>query len=383
MTGVIQADAQAAQRGLVLVDIGKVEAVLPQSEQVPGEQYTHGTRLALLRGRRHPRDARAAGDGQPHPPEPGARSCSRSRCPRSPTAASRSSPWPARPGTAARSRSVRPSPASTPRAPASVRWVSGCATSWPNCTARRSTSSTGPRTRPPTSATRSRPRTRCVSTVVDPVDAGGAGRRARLPALAGDRARGAERPARGPADRLADRHPQRRRRCRPPAAATAGRRRRRSARHARARGVDLPWSPDRRRHPSRALPDLARYSGAARSGPASGAGNGRRPPSCSASSWRGSDRSAAPSAVRRPRSASSRARTRCVAAPRPGVRRTRRAAAGVRSGTARARAGATRRRSASTSRPARCRQRSDRRNPAGVNERWALDEAPAMSTSTA
>ena len=46
VTGVIQADAQAAQRGLVLVDIGKLEAVLPQSEQVPGEEYTHGSRSA-------------------------------------------------------------------------------------------------------------------------------------------------------------------------------------------------------------------------------------------------------------------------------------------------------------------------------------------------
>jgi N utilization substance protein A len=45
VTGVIQADAQAAQRGLVLVDIGKVEAILPQSEQVPGEEYGHGTRI--------------------------------------------------------------------------------------------------------------------------------------------------------------------------------------------------------------------------------------------------------------------------------------------------------------------------------------------------
>src|ERR1700744_5678682 len=45
VTGVIQADAQAAQRGLVLIDIGKLEAILPQSEQVPGEQYTHGTRI--------------------------------------------------------------------------------------------------------------------------------------------------------------------------------------------------------------------------------------------------------------------------------------------------------------------------------------------------
>ena len=59
VTGVIQADAQAAQRGLVLVDIGKVEANLPQAEQVPGEQYTHGTRLkcyviGVSRGMRGP-----------------------------------------------------------------------------------------------------------------------------------------------------------------------------------------------------------------------------------------------------------------------------------------------------------------------------------------
>ncbi|GAB2488566.1 transcription termination/antitermination protein NusA [Jatrophihabitans fulvus] len=59
VTGVVQADAQANQRGVVVVDIGKVEAILPQSEQVPGEQYTHGTRLkayvvGVARGMRGP-----------------------------------------------------------------------------------------------------------------------------------------------------------------------------------------------------------------------------------------------------------------------------------------------------------------------------------------
>jgi len=59
VAGVIQADAHAAQRGLVLVDIGKIEAILPQSEQVPGEVYTHGNRLkayvvAVARGMRGP-----------------------------------------------------------------------------------------------------------------------------------------------------------------------------------------------------------------------------------------------------------------------------------------------------------------------------------------
>ncbi|HEV7192083.1 MAG TPA: transcription termination factor NusA [Jatrophihabitantaceae bacterium] len=59
VTGVVQADAQASARGIVLIDIGKVEAVLPQSEQVPGEVYTHGTRLrcyvvGVTRGMRGP-----------------------------------------------------------------------------------------------------------------------------------------------------------------------------------------------------------------------------------------------------------------------------------------------------------------------------------------
>ncbi|WP_375478295.1 transcription termination factor NusA [uncultured Jatrophihabitans sp.] len=59
VTGVIQADAQAAQRGLVLVDIGHVEAILPLSEQVPGERYAHGGRLrayvtGVARGPRGP-----------------------------------------------------------------------------------------------------------------------------------------------------------------------------------------------------------------------------------------------------------------------------------------------------------------------------------------
>ncbi|MCU1689065.1 MAG: nusA [Jatrophihabitantaceae bacterium] len=59
VTGVIQHDRQAAARGMVIVDIGKVEAVLPQAEQVPGEQYTHGARIkfyvvTVTRGMRGP-----------------------------------------------------------------------------------------------------------------------------------------------------------------------------------------------------------------------------------------------------------------------------------------------------------------------------------------
>ena len=48
VTGVVQADARAREKGIVVVDIGVIEAVMPQSEQVPGEEYEHGTRLKFL-----------------------------------------------------------------------------------------------------------------------------------------------------------------------------------------------------------------------------------------------------------------------------------------------------------------------------------------------
>jgi N utilization substance protein A len=60
VAGVVQHDrAAAATRGAVIVDIGKLEATLPQSEQVPGEQYTHGSRIkcyvvSVTRGMRGP-----------------------------------------------------------------------------------------------------------------------------------------------------------------------------------------------------------------------------------------------------------------------------------------------------------------------------------------
>jgi len=59
VTGVIQADAHASARGVVVVDIGKLEAVLPVSEQVPGEDYSHGNRVkcyvvGVTRGMRGP-----------------------------------------------------------------------------------------------------------------------------------------------------------------------------------------------------------------------------------------------------------------------------------------------------------------------------------------
>lgn len=48
VTGVIQAHESRTEKGIVSVDLGKVEAVLPQSEQVPGETYPHGQRIRCV-----------------------------------------------------------------------------------------------------------------------------------------------------------------------------------------------------------------------------------------------------------------------------------------------------------------------------------------------
>jgi transcription termination/antitermination protein NusA len=48
ITGIVQADAARAEKGIVIVDLGKLEAVLPQSEQVPGERYEHGARIRCI-----------------------------------------------------------------------------------------------------------------------------------------------------------------------------------------------------------------------------------------------------------------------------------------------------------------------------------------------
>ena len=106
VSGIVQAHDRRNVQGTVLIDIGKVEAVLPQAEQVPGEEYTHGSRIkayvvSVARTFRGPAGHRLA-----HRTRTSSASCSRSRSPRSPTAASRSSRWPARPGTGRRSPSA-------------------------------------------------------------------------------------------------------------------------------------------------------------------------------------------------------------------------------------------------------------------------------------
>jgi transcription termination/antitermination protein NusA len=48
VTGVIQAHEARSEKGIVTVDLGKLEASLPHSEQVPGEVYGHGQRIRAV-----------------------------------------------------------------------------------------------------------------------------------------------------------------------------------------------------------------------------------------------------------------------------------------------------------------------------------------------
>jgi N utilization substance protein A len=59
VAGVIQRDARANARGMVVVQVGDTEGVLPSAEQVAGESYEHGSRLkayvvTVARGNRGP-----------------------------------------------------------------------------------------------------------------------------------------------------------------------------------------------------------------------------------------------------------------------------------------------------------------------------------------
>lgn len=48
VTGVVQAHGARSERGIVTVDLGKVEGMLPATEQVPGEEYQHGMRIKCV-----------------------------------------------------------------------------------------------------------------------------------------------------------------------------------------------------------------------------------------------------------------------------------------------------------------------------------------------
>jgi N utilization substance protein A len=48
VTGVIQAHEARTEKGIVTVDLGKIEGMLPAAEQVPGERYEHGQRIKAI-----------------------------------------------------------------------------------------------------------------------------------------------------------------------------------------------------------------------------------------------------------------------------------------------------------------------------------------------
>ncbi len=48
VTGVVQAHESRSEKGIVSVDLGKLEAMLPLAEQVPGESYEHGQRIKCV-----------------------------------------------------------------------------------------------------------------------------------------------------------------------------------------------------------------------------------------------------------------------------------------------------------------------------------------------
>ena len=59
VAGVVQRDARANARGMVVIQVGDTEGVLPSAEQVPGESYEHGSRIkayvvGVSRGNRGP-----------------------------------------------------------------------------------------------------------------------------------------------------------------------------------------------------------------------------------------------------------------------------------------------------------------------------------------
>lgn len=125
VSGVIQ---QGPNPRMVHVDLGEVEGIIPPEEQIPGEEYPHGSRVrvyvtSVSKGLKGPQIVLS----RTHPASCG--SCSNVRFPSSVRASSRSFRSPARQVTAQRSPCARSKLGLTRRAPASVRWVAACAPS--------------------------------------------------------------------------------------------------------------------------------------------------------------------------------------------------------------------------------------------------------------
>jgi hypothetical protein len=141
VTGIIQqTDAR-----YTLLDLGKVEALLPQAEQVQNEHYDHGSRLKayIVEVRKTAKGPQIVVSHAPRPGE----AALRARGPRDRRRGRRLKASPASPATARRSRCRRTTTTSTRSAPASVAWRTG-PHGRQRAAARRSTSSPTTTTRP-------------------------------------------------------------------------------------------------------------------------------------------------------------------------------------------------------------------------------------------
>ena len=134
---------QRFEGGAVTVDLGKDRiALLPRSEQIPGESHHPGERVRAVI-----LDVRKVGQrvkiilSRTHPDF--VRRLFELEIPRSPTRSSRSARWPARPATDLKSPSARSTPRSTPSVPASACGAPGSRTSSTSWGASGSTSSAG------------------------------------------------------------------------------------------------------------------------------------------------------------------------------------------------------------------------------------------------
>ena len=206
ISGVIQ---QGRNPDDVMVDLGQVEALLPTGERVPGERYEHGTRIKCLvvsvrKGMRGPQITLS----RSHPnlvkklfalevPEIADGTVEIAGLAREAGHRTKIAVSPAPPGVNAKGACIGPMGQRVRNVMSELHGEKIDIVDWSEDPAELVAQALSPG--PRHLGRDRRPR--------GPL---GAGRRARLPAVAGDRQGGAERPARGPADRLAHRHPLRR-----------------------------------------------------------------------------------------------------------------------------------------------------------------------------
>jgi N utilization substance protein A len=203
VSGIIQ---QGKDPRNVLVDLGRLEAVLPPQEQVPGERYDHGERLRayvvqVRKGHRGP----SVQLSRTHPnlvrklfalevPEIADGTVEIAAIAREAGHRTKIAVRSRKPGVNAKGACIGPLGSRVRNVMAELHGEKIDIVDWSDDPAEFVGNALSPA------------RVSAVE-VVDLDGRGGTGDRPRLPALPGDRQGRAERPARGPADRLADRHP--------------------------------------------------------------------------------------------------------------------------------------------------------------------------------